>query len=102
MFIVYLIFFVFSINVFSQEILFIKENKGYIHLEKKTFYKKEKRKKHKIHRKRKERYYIASKRGKRFHRPDCRFAKRIKKRVIFKNRNEALERGLKPCSVCKP
>jgi hypothetical protein len=48
--------------------------------------------------------YIASKNSKVFHKPDCRWAKRIKPAnlVGYNSRNEAIEAGKRPCKVCKP
>ena len=47
-------------------------------------------------------YYIAPKKGKVFHRPNCKFARKIKHKVKFKTRQKALNKGLRPCKVCKP
>jgi micrococcal nuclease len=53
-----------------------------------------------------EEYYVASKKSKRFvfHRPDCRWAEKIKKqnRMLFESRGEALDSGYAPCRTCKP
>jgi len=48
--------------------------------------------------------YVASKKSKVFHKPDCPFAKRIAANnlVGYKSRAEAIEAGKKPCSRCKP
>ena len=48
--------------------------------------------------------YIASKNSKVFHKPDCRWAKRIKPAnlVGYNSRNEAIEAGKKPCKSCQP
>lgn len=51
-----------------------------------------------------ESYYVASKRSTKFHRPGCMWAEKIspKNRVVFKSRDEALNKGLSPCRVCYP
>lgn len=51
-----------------------------------------------------EKCYIGSKRSKRFHRPNCKWAKKIYKenKITFKNRDEALDKGYSPCRVCNP
>ena len=48
--------------------------------------------------------YIGNARSNKFHRPDCRWAKKIApaNRVSFKSRQEAIDRGYVPCKVCKP
>lgn len=48
--------------------------------------------------------YVGSKNSNRFHRPDCKWAKRIKpaNRVWFDTRQQALKAGYVPCKVCKP
>ncbi len=48
--------------------------------------------------------YIASKNSKVFHKPECRWAKRIKPAnlVGYNSRNEAIEAGKRPCKMCKP
>lgn len=48
--------------------------------------------------------YVASKNSKVFHKPDCRWAKRIKPAnlVGYNSRNEATEAGKRPCKMCKP
>ncbi len=98
---------------FAKEKVII-ENKGNIYNIKvenlpKPYKKYKHSKKHykhkKIYKKRlshKPKYYVASKNGKIFHRPTCKFAKRIKKKIKFKTRKEALIRGLRPCKHCKP
>ena len=50
----------------------------------------------------KEKYYVAKKGGKVFHRPSCRFARKIRHRIIFKSRSQAIKAGLRPCKRCKP
>lgn len=49
-------------------------------------------------------YYIASRRGRKFHIFHCPSAKRISRsnRIIFKSREEALKRGYKPAKDCNP
>jgi micrococcal nuclease len=49
-------------------------------------------------------YYVASKKGKKFHIFYCPSAKRIKgkNRIIFKKREEAIKRGYKPAGDCNP
>ncbi|WP_457624830.1 Ada metal-binding domain-containing protein [Persephonella sp.] len=54
------------------------------------------------YRKKKEKFYISSKKGKVFHRPSCRFAKKIKNRKIYKTRKKAVKAGLRPCKLCRP
>lgn len=47
---------------------------------------------------------IASKSGKAFHRPDCRWAQNISAEnlVTYKTREEAIASGKRPCKSCKP
>lgn len=49
-------------------------------------------------------YYIASKKGMRFHNPNCPWAKRIYKRniIIFHSKKEAFYQGFAPCRRCRP
>ena len=51
-----------------------------------------------------EAYYVASKKGTVFHRPDCKWAKQIKSYnlIKFKTRDEALDEGYNPCRICNP
>jgi micrococcal nuclease len=51
-----------------------------------------------------ETYYIASKGSRKFHRPGCRLARNISfdKRVIFRTRSEALEKGYSQDWRCNP
>ncbi len=51
-----------------------------------------------------ENFYIASKNSKVFHRPDCRWAKKIapKNLVRYKTREDAVNDGKRPCKMCKP
>ena len=48
--------------------------------------------------------YVASKTSKVFHRPSCRYVKRIKREKLigFNSREEAGRSGRKPCKICKP
>lgn len=48
--------------------------------------------------------YVASKNSKVFHKPDCRWVKRIKPAnlVGYNSRNEAIEAGKRPCKTCNP
>lgn len=48
--------------------------------------------------------YVASKNSKVFHKPDCRWAKRIKPSnlVTYSTRDKAIEAGKRPCKFCKP
>ncbi len=49
-------------------------------------------------------FYLSSARGHTFHRPECKFAKKIGKRnrVHLAGRDKALDRGLAPCRNCRP
>ena len=46
--------------------------------------------------------YVASKNSKKYHKPDCKWAKKIKKEnlICFKTRKEAENEGYKPCQTC--
>jgi len=48
--------------------------------------------------------YVASKNSNVFHRPECKWAKRIspKNLIGFKSREEAIRNGRRPCRSCKP
>jgi len=48
--------------------------------------------------------YVASKNSKVFHRPDCKWVKKIspKNLIGFKSREEAVRSGRKPCRSCEP
>jgi len=48
--------------------------------------------------------YVASKNSKVFHKPECRWAKRIKPEnlVGYSSRDEAIKAGKRPCKQCKP
>ena len=48
--------------------------------------------------------YVASKNSRVFHRPDCKWAKRIspKNLIGFKSREEAVKSGRRPCRSCRP
>lgn len=54
--------------------------------------------------KRKESIYIGHKGTKKFHRPNCRFGKKIseRNRAILNSRKEAINQGYIPCKVCRP
>jgi len=47
-------------------------------------------------------FYIANKSSKTIHKPDCKFAKKMKNsnKVIFKNLQDALKKGYKKCRIC--
>jgi hypothetical protein len=53
--------------------------------------------------KRAKKVFVASKTGSKFHVKNCPFAKNIKpkSRLIFKTKNTALNKGLKPCNCVK-
>lgn len=48
--------------------------------------------------------YVASRLREPFHKPTCRWAKKINAENLigFKTRQEALDSGRRPCKVCKP
>jgi hypothetical protein len=48
--------------------------------------------------------YVASKNSKDFHKPGCRWAKRIKPEnlVGYSSKNEAIKAGKRPCKQCNP
>ena len=48
--------------------------------------------------------YIGNSNSKKFHTPDCLYAKKLKdeNRVSFKSREEAVSEGYDPCGKCKP
>jgi len=48
--------------------------------------------------------YIGNKLSHKFHRPDCRYVKKISpgNRTCFDSREEAINMGYTPCKVCKP
>lgn len=48
--------------------------------------------------------FVASKSGKAFHRPDCRWAQNISadNLVTYPSRDEAVQSGKRPCKSCKP
>ncbi len=48
--------------------------------------------------------YYGSRKSNIFHRPDCRYAKRIKSGNVvgFRSREEAVSAGYVPCKVCNP
>ena len=102
-FLVFIGLFCFS---YAQEgVIIEKKGQNYYHVEaySQPSYKpkKERYKKSSRYRK-KERFYVASKKGKVFHRPSCRFAKKIKNKIIFKTKRKAKRAGFRPCKFCKP
>ena len=48
--------------------------------------------------------YVASELCKAFHRPNCRYVRRIRPNYVihFDTREEAIREGVKPCRICKP
>jgi len=48
--------------------------------------------------------YVASDNSEVFHKPECRWAKRIKPKnlVVYNSRDEAINAGKRPCKSCKP
>jgi hypothetical protein len=48
--------------------------------------------------------YVGSKNSKKYHLPDCQYAKKIKEenQTWFKSAKEALDAGYEPCGTCKP
>jgi len=48
--------------------------------------------------------FVASRKSKVFHRPDCKWAKKIsaKNLIGFKSRKEAIASGKRPCKSCRP
>ena len=48
--------------------------------------------------------YIGNSNSKKFHTPDCSYAKKLKdeNKVSFKTRDEAVNEGYKSCGRCKP
>ncbi len=98
LFLTFLICFCFS---YPKEKVFLEKSGKGIFIKKVEIPEYNKHKKHKRIKKR-EGFYVFSKRGKVFHRPDCKFARKIKNKIIVKTREEALRKGLKPCRFCKP
>jgi len=104
-FLAFLVLFYFS---YGEEGVIIEKRNGYYHVENYKFSTKSGAKQSKKSKKtarklnKKEAYYLSSKKGRVFHRPSCRFAKRIKHKVKYSTKREALNKGLRPCSVCKP
>ncbi len=94
------IFILFSFSN-SQEIIVIKSSGNVYYLEKKSVPHSKKTFRKTVKHKR-EAFYIAGKKSKVFHRPDCPFAKRLKSKVMFKTRYQAVKKGLRPCRKCKP
>ena len=95
----------FCFSYAQEEVIIEKKGQNYYHVE--TYSepsykpKKERYKKSYRHRK-KSRFYVASKKGKDFHIPSCRFARKIKNKIIFKTKRKARRSGLRPCKLCKP
>jgi len=109
MILVLIIFLLLSFNInFAEERIFIENKGSYIHIETentKTSHQKKYYNRHKHYKnkhKYRGKYYIARKNGKIFHKPSCKFVRRIKNKIKFKSRNEALKKGLRPCKFCKP
>lgn len=48
--------------------------------------------------------YLGSSKSGKFHKPSCEWAQKIKgnNKVVFHSRDEAINAGYKPCSVCSP
>jgi len=48
--------------------------------------------------------YIGNKRSHKFHRPECRWPKKMSStnKIFFQSRQEAINQGYAPCKVCKP
>jgi len=48
--------------------------------------------------------YIGNKRSHKFHRPECRWAKKMSStnKIFFQSRQEAINQGYVPCKVCNP
>ncbi len=97
----------FVFSAYSQEKVIIEKRGDHYHIE--SFYlpettvqKPSSQKRHRKKSVKKERYYIAKEKGKVFHRPSCRFGKKIKHKVIFKSKEKAVKAGLRPCRICKP
>ncbi|SNZ06217.1 Metal binding domain of Ada [Persephonella hydrogeniphila] len=88
---------------YAQERVIIENRGTHYHVESYTepsYSPKKSKKKH--YSKKKERFYISKQKGKVFHRPSCRFAKKIKNKKVFKTRRKAVNAGLRPCKLCKP
>lgn len=47
-------------------------------------------------------YYIGNSASKRFHRPSCKQLPKEDRRVLFSNRNDALQNSYLPCGACNP
>ncbi|WP_457643029.1 Ada metal-binding domain-containing protein [Persephonella sp.] len=101
---------VYFLPAFAQERVIIENKGSHYHIEvyKEPEYrapknvKPNKKKYRKGKHRKKEKYYVAKENGKVFHRPSCRFAKKIKHKVRFKTKRKAKNAGLRPCKVCKP
>ncbi|MCD4716389.1 MAG: hypothetical protein K8R45_06565, partial [Desulfobacterales bacterium] len=51
-----------------------------------------------------EKFYLGNRNSYRFHRPGCRYAKKISRKngIRFKSRYEAFRAGYSPCKRCMP
>jgi competence protein ComEC len=49
-------------------------------------------------------FYVGSTTSNKYHRPDCRYAEKIKdeNKIFFSDAEEAEEAGYSPCKVCNP
>ncbi|WP_457622341.1 Ada metal-binding domain-containing protein [Persephonella sp.] len=102
MHIILIIFLILIKTSFSLEKAVIQKKSDHIHIESEIIpdYRKNKKTKHK--KIKKEKYYITSEKGKVYHRPSCRFAKKIKYKTKIKSKRSARKKGLRPCKICKP
>ncbi|HHG74053.1 MAG TPA: hypothetical protein ENK22_03340 [Persephonella sp.] len=95
----------FCLSYAQDRVIIEKKGQNHYHVETYTepSYKPKREKYKKSHRYRKKsRFYVASKKGKVFHRPSCRFSKKIKNKIIFKTKRKAKNSGLRPCKLCRP
>jgi len=99
---IWFVLFIFGIS-FGFEKVFVEDNGEYLQLKVQNinYNSKKSKNRYKTHKKR-ESYYLSKKGSKVFHRPNCRFAKKIKNKIIYKTRKEARKHHLRPCKVCKP
>ncbi|ACO04520.1 MAG TPA: hypothetical protein DEP48_09735 [Persephonella sp.] len=102
MLIIQIILFILTDISFSLEKAVIQKKPDHIHIKSEVIpdYKNKKIKKYR--KSKREKYYITKENGKIYHRPSCRFAKRIKNKVKIKSIRSAKRKGLRPCKVCKP
>ncbi|WP_457622944.1 Ada metal-binding domain-containing protein [Persephonella sp.] len=100
---VFVLFAVLFTLVYSQERIYIENKTNYYHIETRNIpppnLKKEKTIKTENVA---EDYYVSKKKGKIFHKPSCKFGRKIKNKVVYKYRASAVSKGLRPCKVCKP